>query len=119
MSGTKKIKVAILSILLCMYINPLFSYEKLETICEVIDVIFEKKSEQALEKLMSENVKNPKYPQIENYVVKLIKRQIIETEYDFALRATYIVLDSNIEANYDDDEAFVLYIAISNETYSY
>ncbi|MBR5645087.1 MAG: hypothetical protein IKX23_00415 [Treponema sp.] len=119
MSGTKKIKGFLLSIVLCLCINPLFSYENLDTICEVIDVIFENKSEEALSKLMAENIKNPKYQQIENYVVKLIRRQIIEAQYDFALRATYIVLDSNIEANYDDDEAFVLYIAISNETYSY
>ena len=90
--------------------------DDIDTLYNIVDVVFEKKSEEGLQKILSENVTNPQYEEIELYVKKKIKKQIIDAEYAFALRASFVLIDCNIDANYDDEEAFVLFTTISNET---
>lgn len=116
MAGRKGLKVLLLSIIFCLNVSPLFLLDDIDTIYNIVDVVFEKKSEEGLQKILSENVTNPQYEEIELYVKKKIKKQIIDAEYVFALRASFVLIDCNIDANYDDEEAFVLFTTISNET---
>lgn len=84
--------------------------EYVSAIYKQIDTIFTKKSDTELNTLLRQNQNDRFYYLIENYTEKKIRRLIVANDYDFALTATEIVIENNM----DNDRAVEMYSSIQD-----
>lgn len=107
----KKMK-KILTVLLMLFISSsVFAIEEyVSEIYKQIDACFTAKDEKQLNKLLSANTTDKYYYLMENYTQKKIRRLIVNNEYDFAMEATLVVIENNL----DNEEAVELYSLISD-----
>ena len=107
----KKMK-KILTVLLMLFISSsVFAIEEyVSEIYKQIDTCFTAKDEKQLNKLLSANTTDKYYYLMENYTQKKIRRLIVNNEYDFAMEATLVVIENNL----DNEEAVELYSLISD-----
>ncbi len=105
---TKKILTVLLVILLS---SSLFAIEEyVSDIYKQIDTCFSGKDEVKLNEILSKNTNDRYYYLIENYTQKKIRRLIVNNEYDFAMEATLVVIENNL----DNEEAVEMYSIISD-----
>ena len=99
------IKVFI-AIAMLAFSSPVFAIEEyVSDIYKQIDLVFAKKSESELNAILSNNQNDRYYYLIENYTEKKIRRLIVASEYDFALAATEVVIENNL----DNERAVEMY----------
>ena len=99
------IKVFI-AIAMLAFSSPVFAIEEyVSDIYKQIDLVFAKKSESELNTILSNNQNDRYYYLIENYTEKKIRRLIVASEYDFALAATEVVIENNL----DNERAVEMY----------
>lgn len=102
------IKVFI-AILLLAVSSPVFAVEEyVSDIYKQIDVAFTKKSESELNAILQKNQNDRYYYLIENYTEKKIRRLIVASDYEFALTATEVVIENNL----DNERAVEMYSTI-------
>ncbi len=90
-------------------ISPLFAVEEyVSEIYKEIDAVFVKKSEKELSAILQKNQNDPYYYLIENYTEKKIRRLIVANDYDFAMVATEVVIENNL----DNERAVEMYSTI-------
>ena len=101
-----KVFIAILMLALS---SPVFAVEEyVSDIYKQIDLAFSKKSESELSEILQKNQNDRFYYLIENYTEKKIRRLIVASEYDFALAATEIIIENNL----DNERAVEMYSTI-------
>ena len=101
-----KVFIAILMLALS---SPVFAVEEyVSDIYKQIDLAFSKKSESELSEILQKNQNDRFYYLIENYTEKKIRRLIVAGEYDFALAATEVVIENNL----DNERAVEMYSTI-------
>lgn len=83
--------------------------EYISKIYKQLDKIFQEKSENALNNVLSDNNQDKNYYLIENYTEKKIRRLIVNNDYDFAMTAIIIVIENNL----DNEQAVEMYSIIS------
>ena len=83
--------------------------EYISKIYKQLDKIFQEKSENALNNVLSDNNQDKNYYLIENYTEKKIRRLIVNNDYDFAMTAIIIVIENNL----DNEQADEMYSIIS------
>ena len=112
MKEIMKTKVSIkvfIAIILLAFSSPVFGVEEyVSEIYKQIDLVFAKKSESGLSEILRNNQNDRYYYLIENYTEKKIRRLIVASEYDFALAATEIVIENNL----DNERAVEMYSTI-------
>ena len=114
MSFNKRLKTLLLSILFIFCAGSLFGVEEyVSKIYKEIDVIFIRQSDKELEAILRDNVTDKYYYLMENYTKKKVRRLIIDNEYEFAMTAIYIIIDNNIDGDFEDEDAVDLYAAIA------
>lgn len=108
----RKIKVFIIaiSILFAAGSSAFAVEEYISEIYKQIDTIFANKSEAELNALLKKNQNDRFYYLIENYTEKKIRRLIVANDYDFAMTATEIVIENNL----DNDRAVEMYSSIQD-----
>ena len=110
----KKLKTIFLAVLFCLGAGNLFAVEEyVSKVYKEIDVIFIKQADKELANILRENVDDKYYYLMENYTKKKVRRLIIDNEYEFAMTAIYIIIDNNIDGDFEDDDAVDLYAAIA------
>ena len=110
----KKLRTVFLAALLCLCSGSLFAVEEyVSKVYKEIDVIFIKQADKELENILRENVSDKYYYLMENYTKKKVRRLIIDNEYEFAMTAIYIIIDNNIDGDFEDEDAVDLYAAIA------
>ncbi|MCR4900300.1 MAG: hypothetical protein K5907_05740 [Treponema sp.] len=110
----KRVKTFLLGLLFFLLAGTAFSVEEyVSKVYKEIDVIFVKKAEKELENILRENVEDKYYYLMENYTKKKVRRLIIDNEYEFAMTAIYIIIDNNIDGDFEDEDAVDLYAAIA------
>ena len=111
---TKKLKTFFLAVLLCFTAGSLFAVEEyVSKVYKEIDIIFVKQADKELANILRENVEDKYYYLMENYTKKKVRRLIIDNEYEFAMTAIYIIIDNNIDGDFEDEDAVDLYAAIA------
>ena len=109
-----RLKTFFLAIILCLTAGNLFAVEEyVSKVYKEIDVIFIKQADKELENILRENVTDKYYYLMENYTKKKVRRLIIDNEYEFAMTAIYIIIDNNIDGDFEDEDAVDLYAAIA------
>lgn len=112
MKEIMKTKVSIkvfIAIILLAFSSPVFAVEEyVSDIYKQIDLVFAKKSGSELSEILHNNQNDRFYYLIENYTEKKIRRLIVASEYDFALAATEIVIENNL----DNERAVEMYSTI-------
>ena len=109
-----RLKTFLLAIILCLAAGNLFAIEEyVSKVYKEIDVIFIKQADKELENILRENVSDKYYYLMENYTKKKVRRLIIDNEYEFAMTAIYIIIDNNIDGDFEDEDAVDLYAAIA------
>ena len=83
--------------------------EYISKIYKQLDKIFQEKSENTLNNVLSDNNQDKNYYLIENYTEKKIRRLIVNNDYDFAMTAIIIVIENNL----DNEQAVEMYSIIS------
>ena len=83
--------------------------EYISKIYKQLDKIFQEKSENSLNNVLSDNNQDKNYYLIENYTEKKIRRLIVNNDYDFAMTAIIIVIENNL----DNEQAVEMYSIIS------
>ena len=73
---------------------------------------FEAKNEALVSSILKKYSSKRIYPIVEDYSKKQINRFIIDNEIGFVLAALYDLIDTNIDAGYEDDEAIEMYYTI-------
>ena len=107
----RKIKILSLAVLLICSSSKLFALEEyVSEIYKQIDTCFTQKDEAKLNSILSKNTKDKYYYLMENYTQKKIRRLIVNNDYDFAMTATLIVIENNL----DNEEAVEMYSVISD-----
>ncbi len=110
----KKLKTFLLAALLILLSCNLFAVEEyVSKVYKEIDIIFVKQSDKELAEILRENVEDKYYYLMENYTKKKVRRLIIDNEYEFAMTAIYIIIDNNIDGDFEDEDAVDLYAAIA------
>ena len=110
----RKLKTIILAVLFCLGAGNLFAVEEyVSKVYKEIDIIFVKQSDKELANILRENVEDKYYYLMENYTKKKVRRLIIDNEYEFAMTAIYIIIDNNIDGDFEDEDAVDLYAAIA------
>ena len=110
----RKLKTFLLAVLLCLLAGNLFAVEEyVSKVYKEIDIIFVKQSDKELAEILRENVEDKYYYLMENYTKKKVRRLIIDNEYEFAMTAIYIIIDNNIDGDFEDEDAVDLYAAIA------
>ena len=110
----RKLKTIFLAVLLCLGAGNLFAVEEyVSKVYKEIDVIFVKQADKELANILRENVEDKYYYLMENYTKKKVRRLIIDNEYEFAMTAIYIIIDNNIDGDFEDEDAVDLYAAIA------
>ena len=110
----KKLKTFLLALVLCFTAANLFAVEEyVSKVYKEIDIIFVKQADKELAEILRENVEDKYYYLMENYTKKKVRRLIIDNEYEFAMTAIYIIIDNNIDGDFEDEDAVDLYAAIA------
>ena len=110
----KRVKTFLLGLLFFLLAGTAFSVEEyVSKVYKEIDVIFVKKADKELENILRENVEDKYYYLMENYTKKKVRRLIIDNDYEFAMTAIYIIIDNNIDGDFEDEDAVDLYAAIA------
>ena len=103
-----------LAALFCLCSGSLFAVEEyVSQVYKEIDVIFINQADKELQNILRENVSDKYYYLMENYTKKKVRRLIIDNEYEFAMTAIYIIIDNNIDGDFEDEDAVDLYAAIA------
>ena len=109
----KKIKNILITIFLIMMTTSLFAVEEyVSRIYKEIDIIFVEKDDGDLKQILRENGEDKNYHLMENYTKKKVRRLIIDNDYEFAMTAIYIIIDNNIDVDYEDEEVVEMYSTI-------
>ena len=109
-----RLKTFLLAIILCLATGNLFAVEEyVSKVYKEIDVIFINQADKELQNILRENVSDKYYYLMENYTKKKVRRLIIDNEYEFAMTAIYIIIDNNIDGDFEDEDAVDLYAAIA------
>ena len=74
-----------------------------------IDIAFSDKSENTLNNILSKNSTDANYYLLENYTMKKIRRLLLDEDYEFAQKASIVVIDNDL----DNTDAIEMYSAIS------
>ncbi len=110
----RKLKTFLLALILCFTASGLFAVEEyVSKVYKEIDIIFVKQADKELANILRENVEDKYYYLMENYTKKKVRRLIIDNEYEFAMTAIYIIIDNNIDGDFEDEDAVDLYAAIA------
>lgn len=114
MTLKKRIKTLLLSLILLLAAGNLFAIEEyVSKVYKQIDVIFIEQADKELDKVLRQNVDDKYYYLMENYTKKKVRRLIIDNEYEFAMTAIYIIIDNNIDGDFEDEDAVDLYAAVA------
>jgi len=106
----KRFRIIITSLFFLFAASTVFALEEyVSDVYKQIDHAFSNKSESELNAILSKNQKDKYYYLMENYTQKKIRRLLIKEEYEFALEATVIVIENNL----DNEQAVEMYAAIS------
>lgn len=106
-----KIKALLAAVFFAAAGSTLFAVEEyVSDIYKQIDTVFSKKSETELNAILVSNQNDRYYYLIENYTEKKIRRLIVANDYDFALTATEIVIENNL----DNERAVEMYSSIQD-----
>lgn len=108
----KKIKTFVIAtgLLLAAGTSAFAVEEYVSAIYKEIDTVFTHKSEAELNAILKKNQNDRFYYLIENYTEKKIRRLIVANDYDFALVATEIVIENNL----DNERAVEMYSSIQD-----
>lgn len=110
----KRLKTFLLSVFFFAAAASAFAVEEyVSKVYKEIDVIFIKKADKELETILRQNIDDKYYYLMENYTKKKVRRLIIDNEYEFAMTAIYIIIDNNIDGDFEDEDAVDLYAAIA------
>ena len=110
----KRLKTFLLSLFFVFCASSLFSVEEyVSKVYKEIDIIFINQSDKDLQEILRENVTDKYYYLMENYTKKKVRRLIIDNEYEFAMTAIYIIIDNNIDGDFEDEDAVDLYATIA------
>lgn len=110
----KKLKTFLLTLILLLTASNLYAVEEyVSKVYKEIDIIFVKQADKELANILRENVDDKYYYLMENYTKKKVRRLIIDNEYEFAMTAIYIIIDNNIDGDFEDEDAVDLYAAIA------
>ena len=110
----KRFKTFFLALIFSVAAGNLFAVEEyVSKVYKEIDVIFIKQADDELASILRENVEDKYYYLMENYTKKKVRRLIIDNEYEFAMTAIYIIIDNNIDGDFEDEDAVDLYAAIA------
>ncbi len=110
----RKLKAFFIAILLSLCTGSLFAVEEyVSKVYKEIDIIFINKADKELQEILKENVDDKYYYLMENYTKKKVRRLIIDNEYEFAMTAIYIIIDNNIDGDFEDEDAVDLYSTIA------
>lgn len=110
-----RIRNRIISVLFAFFLAvagvvPLYAIDAYVTVIyRRIDVAFVNRSDSELNVVLSENNRDRSYYLMENYTMKKIRRLIIDSDYEFAMKADLVVIDNNL----DNIEAVELYSMIA------
>ena len=108
---SRKLKVLSALLLLTILCSKVFAVEEyVSEIYKQIDSCFSSKDEGKLNNVLSQNTKDKYYYLIENYTQKKIRRLIVNNDYDFAMEATLVLIENNL----DNEEAVEMYSVISD-----
>lgn len=114
MTLKKRIKTLLLSLILLLAAGNLFAIEEyVSKVYKQIDVIFIEQADKELDQVLRQNVDDKYYYLMENYTKKKVRRLIIDNEYEFAMTAIYIIIDNNIDGDFEDEDAVDLYAAVA------
>ena len=114
MISKRRFKTFLLAGILCLLAGNLFAVEEyVSKVYKEIDVIFVKQADKELADILRENVEDKYYYLMENYTKKKVRRLIIDNEYEFAMTAIYIIIDNNIDGDFEDEDAVDLYATIA------
>ena len=106
----RKLKVLSALLLLTVFSSKVFALEEyVSDIYKEIDGCFSAKDDRKLNDVLSKNTKDKYYYLIENYTQKKIRRLIVVNDYDFAMEATLVLIENNL----DNEEAVEMYSVIS------
>ena len=106
----RRVKVLSVLLLLAVLSGKVFAVEAyVSEIYKQIDTCFTAKDETKLNDVLSKNTKDKYYYLIENYTQKKIRRLIVNNDYDFAMEATLVLIENNL----DNEEAVEMYSVIS------
>ena len=107
----KHLKIVMAACVLFFSAANAFALEEYVTdVYKQIDACFTQKSEEKLYALLSKYADDKYYYLMENYTQKKIRRLIVNNEYDFAMEATLVVIENNL----DNEEAVEMYSVISD-----
>ena len=110
----KRLKTFLMALLFFAAAGSAFAVEEyVSAVYKEIDIIFVKKADKELETILRQNVEDKYYYLMENYTKKKVRRLIIDNEYEFAMTAIYIIIDNNIDGDFEDEDAVDLYAAIA------
>ena len=110
----KRFKFFLLALIFSLAAGNLFALEEyVSKVYKQIDVIFIEQADKELDSILRQNVEDKYYYLMENYTKKKIRRLIIDNEYEFAMTAIYIIIDNNIDGDFEDEDAVDLYAAVS------
>ncbi len=110
----KRLKTFFLALIFSLSAVNLFALEEyVSKVYKEIDVIFVKQADKELANILRENVDDKYYYLMENYTKKKVRRLIIDNEYEFAMTAIYIIIDNNIDGDFEDEDAVDLYAAVA------
>ena len=114
MNLLKRLRTFLVSALLFLCAGSLFAVEEyVSKVYKEIDIIFVKQADKELQSILRENVDDKYYYLMENYTKKKVRRLIIDNEYEFAMTAIYIIIDNNIDGDFEDEDAVDLYSTIA------
>lgn len=89
--------------------QPLFAVEAyVSDLYKAIDVAFVSKSDEDLDAILRKNQGDDNYYLLENYAMKKIRRLLIASDYEFAMKADLVVIDNNL----DNTDAVEMYASI-------
>lgn len=107
----RKIKIFTLAVLLLFFSGELFALEEyVSEVYKQIDTCFSAKDDGKLNSVLAKNVNDKYYYLMENYTQKKIRRLIVNNDYDFAMAATLVLIENNL----DNEEAVEMYSVISD-----
>lgn len=114
MNINKTLKCALFTVLFFCLTSSVFAVEEyVSRVYKEIDVVFVKRSDSELDSILKENIDDKYYYLMENYSKKKVRRLLIDNEYEFAMSAIYIIIDNNIDGDFEDEDAIDLYSTIS------
>ena len=110
----RRLKTFLVSMLFLLTAGSLFAVEEyVSNVYKEIDIIFVKQSDKDLQKVLKDYIEDKYYYLMENYTKKKVRRLIIDNEYEFAMTAIYIIIDNNIDGDFEDEDAVDLYSTIA------